>query len=253
MTRAQALPLRRGWRAAFGDALVLGLAATAVWAALRGVALLGPRAAAPLLPLGFVLMALLPLLALPRAAWARIGWQRAHHGGWYAVALATGVALASAVALLGNALFGAGPDHWFASIAAYYRRQLDSTGFDLLRLHLSFTLPALLFSPVAEELFFRGYLQAAFETRWSVRTSTVFEAALFALIHLFHHGLWIDAGHLALRSVSGAVWVVLMFATALALAALRRASGSLGPAIVAHAAFNAAMNGWIFSTLWSAA
>lgn len=161
-----------------------------------------------------------------------------------------GAALASLFALLGTAQFGAGPDHWFVSIADYYRRQLDTRGLDLLRLHLVFTLPALLFSPVAEELFFRGYLQAAFETRWSVRTSTAFEAALFALIHLFHHGLWLDAGQLAWRGTSGALWLLLMFSTAWVLAALRRASGSLWPAVVAHAAFNATMNLWIFSALW---
>lgn len=250
MIRTQPLTLRRGWPAGCGDALALGLAAAALWAVLRGVALLGPSAAAPLLPLGFVLMAALPLLVLPRTSWPRIGLRRARHAGWYVLAVFVGAALASLSALIGMALFGAGPDHWFVSIANYYRRQLDTRGLDLLRLHLTFTLPALLFSPLAEELFFRGYLQAAFETRWSVRASTTAEAALFALIHLFHHGLWLDAGLLALRGTSGALWLVLMFCTAWVLAALRRASRSVWPAVAAHASFNATMNLWIFSAWW---
>jgi hypothetical protein len=41
-----------------------------------------------------------------------------------------------------------------------------------------------------------------------------------------------------------------MFLTALLFAALRRASGSLYPAIAAHMAFNATMNALIFAFLW---
>ncbi len=45
-------------------------------------------------------------------------------------------------------------------------------------------------------------------------------------------------------------WIVLMFLTALVFARLRRNGTSLYPAMIAHAAFNAAMNTWIFAVLW---
>lgn len=41
-----------------------------------------------------------------------------------------------------------------------------------------------------------------------------------------------------------------MFLLSLMFAWLRRAGDSVLPAIAAHAAFNAAMNGWIFARLW---
>jgi membrane protease YdiL (CAAX protease family) len=50
--------------------------------------------------------------------------------------------------------------------------------------------------------------------------------------------------------LSGPLWVVLMFCAALLFAYLRKSSGSLGPAIVAHVFFNLVMNLTIFGFLW---
>jgi hypothetical protein len=220
-------------------------------ALMRATALFGPRAWALLLPLSFVAMALLPFLLLDRDGRRRIGLRPALHPRWYPLALLAGAGLASACAGLGALLFGSGADHWFVSVADHYRRQFDSSGLDRWALYLAFTLPALLFSPVGEEIFFRGLLQTALEGRCSERLSAALASALFALLHLCHHGLLLTATGWTWRPVSAALWVLLMFATALALAALRRASGSLYPAMTAHAAFNATMNLWIFTLLWN--
>jgi len=77
------------------------------------------------------------------------------------------------------------------------------------------------------------------------------EAALFALVHLCHHGILVTAAGVVLQPVSGALWVAQMFLLSLMFAWLRRRSDSIVPAIVAHAAFNAAMNHWIFTRLWA--
>src|SRR5436190_289841 len=152
--------------------------------------------------------------------------------------------------LLAVALFGSGDDNWFVSIARNYQRQMDTTGWDLLRLHLVFTVPAMIFSPIGEELFFRGYLQHVLERRFSARASTLAECAAFAAIHLCHHGLYNSAAGLGLRPLSGAIWMLLMFCAAMLFAWLRKRSGSLLPAIVSHAAFNMVMNRTIFGFLW---
>lgn len=58
---------------------------------------------------------------------------------------------------------GRDADNWFVSIANDYRGVTDTSGMPLLTLHLMFTLPALIFSPVAGEMFFRGILQWTLE------------------------------------------------------------------------------------------
>jgi hypothetical protein len=164
--------------------------------------------------------------------------------------MAGGVVAAGICFVAGLALFGASPDNWFVSIAGSYRRMMDTAGWDFLRLNLVFTLPAVIFSPIGEEIFFRGYLQFALERAFSSRTSTIVECAAFAVVHLCHHGLFLTAAGVELRELSGALWMVLMFGSALLFAWLRKSSGSLLPAIVAHMAFNLVMNLTIFWFLW---
>lgn len=237
--------------------LYWAIAVAVLFAAMRAVGLFGPRAGAALLPLGFVLMAALPWLMLPPEGRRQIGLQRSRSVAWYAVALCAGVAAALACGLIFSAAFGAGPEHAYRTIGAYYQRRMDTSGFTLVQLHLTFTLPALVFSPVGEEIFFRGLLQRALQDRMRPALATLCETGLFATVHLLHHGLvggpdaTGGAGGWLPSPLSAALWVALMWLVAWMLAWLRQASGSLYPAMTAHAAFNAGMNGYIFAWLWA--
>ena len=233
-------------RRAFWIVILLALAL----AAMRAAGMLGPASLRPLLPLGFVLMAVAPWVLLTPQGRRRIGLCKASTNGVYAEAALFGALAAGACGALGLALFGAGADNWYASIADYYRRSVPTADLGLLQLHLIFTLPALLFSPVGEELFFRGILQRALEDRFSARAATIGECALFGLVHACHHGLVATTAGITLLPRSAAIWVLLMFAVAWMFALLRKRSGSLYPAMAAHAAFNLAMNVFIFSLLW---
>lgn len=231
-------------------ALFLVAALAVSLAAMRVSGTLGPRSMGWLLPVGFVLMAITPWLLLQKQGRALIGLRRPTSGAWFLYASCAGAGAALACFALGAWLFGSTPDHWYVSIAATYRKTMDTSAFSLLQLHLVFTLPALVFSPIGEEIFFRGVLQTSLEQKWNPRTATVIECTAFGLVHLCHHGLVAGAAGLALRPLSGAIWVGLMFGTAWMFAAIRRRSGSLYPAIAAHMAFNLAMNTVIFAALW---
>lgn len=239
-------------RPPLAHSLLLALTLAAIFAAMRVVGVLGPAHLRWLLPLGFVSMAVIPLLLLDAAGRRRIGWTRPNSVRVLALAAVAGSAAALVCFALGYALFGRGPDHWFVTIAASYAQIGDTTGWSVGRLHLFFTIPALMFSPIGEEIFFRGYLQDALEWRFGERTGTLGECAAFGAVHLCHHGLVLGAAGVTLRPVSGLLWVLLMFSAALLFAYLRKASGSLVAAIVAHACFNLVMNLTIFEFLWRA-
>ena len=232
------------------NAWLIAAAFAVLFAAVRFVGILGPRELRWVLPLGFTLMALLPFVLLHRGERREMGLKFRGVRRGYGLAIVSGALAAFACFPLGMALFGSGPDNWFVSIANYYRQQMDTAGWDVLRLHLVFTIPALIFSPIGEEIFFRGYLQYSLEQRFSVRASTIAECSAFAVIHLCHHGLYFAAAGLSLRPISGAIWMLLMFGAAMLFAWLRKYSGSLLPAIVSHAVFNLVMNATIFGYLW---
>lgn len=240
------------WRPPIRPGLGLGLVlvCAASFACMRYIGMFGPTSLKWTLPLSFIIMALLPWIMLGIDGRRRIGLRRADALRWLPAAIVAGALASLACFVLGLLLFGHGADNWFVSVAANYRRVVDTTGMGAGTLHLVFTLPAALFSPIGEELFFRGTFQEALEQRFSARTSTAIESAAFGLVHLCHHGLLLGVAGLSLRPVSGTLWVLLMFLVAWMFAALRKRSGSLYPAMASHAAFNITMNLAIFSWLW---
>lgn len=245
LPRARLAPLADG-----GRALALALLLALAFAAMRVGGMLGGPALRWMLPLGFCLMAATPWLLLDRDGRRRIGLARATQGRFYLVGIAAGALAALASGALGLLLFGAGPDNWYVSVATNYRAMMDTRAFSMLVLQLVFTTPALLFSPIGEEIFFRGVLQGALAQRWGVAIATAVECLLFGLVHLCHHGVARVGGAVAWLPLSGALWVAQMTLVALLFATLRQRSGSLYPAMAAHAAFNLAMNSFIFYLLW---
>ena len=92
-------------------------------------------------------------------------------------------------------------------------------------------------SPVQEEIIFRGLIQSMLERRWMITFSVfgpslsgavAFTAGLFGIIHL-EAGVAVTIGAIVLGLVAGE---------------LRRRSGSLLPAVILHALFNAADAFW---------
>ena len=172
----------------------IAIALAVIFAAARVVGVLGPKELRWLLPLGFTLMALTPFALLDAAGrrdaglkWSRqraLVWRgdprRRRHGRRRVSRSATRSSASAPTT-------GSSPSP--TTIA----RSMDTTGWPTARLHLVFTLPALIFSPIGEEIFFRGYLQYSLEQRFSTRASTIAECAAFGIVHLCHHGLFLSA------------------------------------------------------------
>ncbi len=221
-----------------------------MFATMRAFGTLGSPGFRWMLPAGFVVMALLPWILLAPAGRRRIGLRPATSARWYGLAMLIGAGLALLCGGIGWVLFGNGPDNFYVSIAGNYRGTMPTAGMSLAMAYAIFTIPALLFSPIGEELFFRGFLQEVLALRWSPRAAVLAEASLFGLVHIVHHGLYWSVDGLAVRPASGLLWILLMAATGVTFAWLRARSGSIFPAIIAHMAFNAVMNAVIFLWLW---
>lgn len=218
--------------------------------AIRGVGMLGPQFLRPLIPLGFVIMMILPFIFLTKDGRRQIGLTKTKKAFSYIAAALYGVGAASFCFFLGVLVFDKSPDNWFITIRNYYLIQVPGAlEMPLQRFFVIATLPALIFSPIGEEIFFRGFLQDAFETRFGLRASMIIESAIFGFVHLFHHGIVRSNGVINFYPLSGMVWVGLMFLTAYGFALLRKRSDSIYPSIAAHAVFNLVMNLFIFSFL----
>jgi membrane protease YdiL (CAAX protease family) len=104
----------------------------------------------------------------------------------------------------------------------------------------------MLFSPIGEEVLYRGVAHASFATRLGDARAAVIDAGAFAVTHLAHFGVVFVAGAWAFLPAPAAFWVAAMFLASLVFHGFRQLTGSLGGAIASHAGFNLAMNWVIF-------
>lgn len=251
--------------------LVLGLAL--LFSLLRVVGVFGGGRWQYVLPVSFVVMALLPwLLYRPAGRWAlglvapQATGARLDHTisvAWLDLMrwLALGMAAAFACYGIGMVAFGDTVQHWYVSIGQNFAGNLPASSLSSLplwALALMFIVPAALFSPIGEEMFFRGVLQHSLEQRLSPAVATWLECSWFALVHLCHHGLVLHtlgiagllAGDVSVIGPSAWLWVLLMLAVARLFVQAKRSSGSLYGAMVCHCGFNISMGLCIFLLLW---
>ena len=187
-------------------------------------------------------MALLPLVFFSRAGRQRAGLRFSIRPRWVLFGLLSGAAGAFLFYGLGVGLFGDTVDNWFVSIRRAFPVTPEMTGLPTAQLFWIISIPAMIFSPIGEEIFFRGFLQQIIEERWNQRVGVVVDAGWFAVVHLFHHGIVRIDGQLRVLPLSGAIWMALIFGTGVLFALLRRKTGSLVAPILSHAAFNVGMN-----------
>src|SRR5260370_5450915 len=203
-------------------ALGIGLFLVVYVPAFVTTALVRPRIdiAIPLIIAITLLVALILMFVLARrpAGVAEFGF-RIPHSRYLAGASVFGLALGLGVSFV---------SHLFPS-----RPPFDVSGFAPWKIGLYFLIGA----SIQEEIVFRGLIQSMVDRRWKVTFSlfrvsrsgaVAFSAALFGVIHL-ESGAIVALGAIILGFVAGE---------------LKRRSGSLLPAIIIHALWNASDAFW---------
>ena len=242
LTTASPPLLRDLWIPVFGNAFRLAVLLGVLASAVRVVGMLWPQRYFWVLPLGFTVMALTPWLFFRKEGRRRAGVRLPERPLWILRGILLGAAGALFVYWLGVTLFGVTDDNWFVSIRRAFPVTAEMAGVSTVQLFWILTIPSLIFSPIGEEVFFRGFLQQAAEERWNHRIGVIIDAGWFALVHVVHHGIVRIDGQIQVFPLSGAIWMVLIFGTGVLFAFLRHKTGSLLAPILSHAAFNLTMN-----------
>ena len=195
----------------------------------------------------FLAMWALPFLVLSAQGRRQIGLRKqGNSASALALSALTGACGGLAVYAAGMILYGASPDNWCVSIRDSFHLAEMRAAMPLAAAFAAVVLPAMIVSPIGEEILFRGLLQQSFTLRWNIPVATVVNGLAFGLVHLHVHGLWHDAAGFHIRLVSGALMVLLMAGLSAVFTLCRLRSGSLYAAMIAHSACNLAMIGAIF-------
>lgn len=197
--------------------------------------------------IGLVMLisAILPFVFLSKYGQKQIGITRPKYQ-WLLIAFVAGITAGLFLHFAGLLLYGNTDQNWYHYIGRSYKIPVEINEQDKAILFSIMAITGITFSPVGEELFFRGIVHAAFARSTGEKKAAVIDAAAFALTHLSHFGLVFIAGQWKLFLMPAVIWVLGMFLVSLLFSRVKIYAGSLAGAIVCHAGFNLAMIYCIF-------
>jgi membrane protease YdiL (CAAX protease family) len=151
------------------------------------------------------------------------------------------------VYLLGVILYDHQINNWFVYISRSYPVDKTAISASDFRIYfLIYTLVSMSFSPIGEELFYRGMINRCFAGRFGDRQASYIDNAAFAITHLAHFGLIYQMDQWHFHWVPAFIWMALMFFAGHLFTICKQKSGSLLGAILGHATFNLTMIYCIF-------
>lgn len=110
-------------------------------------------------------------------------------------------------------------------------------------------LTGMVFSPIGEELFFRGIVHSSFAKSIGDTKASLVDSLAFSLTHISHFGLVFINCKWMFLEIPTLIWVSSMFLVSVLFFILRKYSGSILGSIICHSAFNLGMIYCIFYLL----
>ena len=243
-TEAESSFLKPLWSSLLGPPWLVSLLVLAILAAVRFFAILSPYPLQELFFLQTVAMWALPFLFLTATGRREIGLtERGMTLASMLLSAVAGAACGLVFFVLGMEIYGNSPDNWCLSIRNYLHFDEMRGLMTPIGLFALYALPAVFLNPIGEEILFRGFIQQSFARRFNPVIATAVNAVLFGLIYLCLHGLWRDASGFHIRLASAALALFFMACIGAVFTLCRTLSGSLWPAMAAHAAFNLTLLG----------
>ncbi len=197
-------------------------------------------------PIVFLIMWVLPFILLSKTGKKYIGLSKVISKQWIIYSFLLGIAVCLFVYFTGIFLFEKTTSNWFVYIS---KSVTASSSIDNSERFIYFLISAfmsMIFSPIGEELFYRGLVHSCFQTNIGDNKASCADSLAFALTHLAHFGIVFINKQWHFLIIPSLLWVLLMFLTSRIFYLCKKKTGSITGAIVSHAAFNLTMMYLIF-------
>ena len=196
-----------------------------------------------------LLSALVPFIFLNKSGRRSIGIMGTQKIGALVFAFIIGIALSLILYWIGKELYGGSYQNWYEYIAKSYQIPEGIAGNNKLILFSVMALTGMIFSPIGEELYFRGIVHGSFACSIGEKKAALVDCLAFALIHVAHFGLVFVNDVWSFYPIPTLIWVMGMFLVSFIFLWAKKLSGSLLGAIVCHSGFNLGMIYSIFYLL----
>jgi membrane protease YdiL (CAAX protease family) len=190
--------------------------------------------------------ALAPFIFLSKDGQKEIGIRKPQKYNWLIIAFAFGLLASVLLYFLGQTLYGHSYENWYDYIGKSYKIPDGINPNDRKILFTIMAITGMTFSPIGEELFFRGIVHSSFAKSVGEKKASLVDSAAFALTHISHFGLVFINGKWDFFTVPAILWVTSMFLVSLLFYTLKKYSGSITGAVIGHSAFNLGMIYCIF-------
>ena len=199
-----------------------------------------------LIGLVMFLSALIPFVFLSKYGRKKIGITTTKKLNYLILALVIGVIFSVVLYLLGHSLYGESPENWYEYIGESYNIPENISAQSKRTLFLIMAITGMIFSPIGEELFFRGIVHGSFAKSVGNKKASIIDSAAFALTHISHFGLVFVNKNWDFYLVPALIWVVAMFIVSLLFFEMKKRTDSILGAILCHSGFNLGMIYCIF-------
>jgi len=196
-----------------------------------------------------VVSAIAPFIFLTRKGLKEIGITKPKNYRWLLIGFSIGLILSLIFFYLGDYLYGDTFNNWYNYIGRSYNIPTKIGQDDKLVLFLIMAFTGMFFSPIGEELFFRGIVHSSFAKSIGHKKASIVDGSAFALTHISHFGLVFIGGNWDFLVLPTIIWVLGMFITSVFFFVSKFNSGSILGAILCHSGFNLGMIYCIFYLL----
>ncbi|MCP3933232.1 MAG: CPBP family intramembrane metalloprotease [Bacteroidetes bacterium] len=237
------------WDNLFRSTWLFGLLLIFVWGIPRFIIVLSANVSGNynLVSVIFITMWISPWIFLSKFGRSKIGLKRAEYPKWIVYGFFLGILFCSFMFLIINELYGDSIGNWFLYISNSYSNIPENiTHSDKLIYFIIYAFISMIFSPIGEELFYRGIIHECFASKWNDKIATIIDSSAFALTHLAHFGIIYHLGQWSFLLFPSILWVIFIFFIGVLFYVIRKKSGSILGSIVCHAGFNLAMMYFIF-------
>jgi len=202
-------------------------------------------------PIGAIMFvsAVVPFIFLNKYGRKKIGIRGTGKIGGLILSLIIGIAFSLLLYIIGIELYGNSFQNWYEYIAKSYNIPKGISGNNKLIIFAIMASTGMIFSPVGEELFFRGIVHGSFAKSIGDKKASVVDSLAFATTHIAHFGLVFVNGIWSFYPIPTIIWVIGMFLVSVLFFRMKKLTGSLLGAICCHAGFNLGMIYSIFYLL----
>lgn len=193
-----------------------------------------------------VISTIVPFVFLSKYGRKNIGITKSKSYKWLLIASISGLIFSILLYFLGESLFGNSYENWYRYIGKSYNIPTGINNHDKAIIFALMVFSGMTFSPVGEELFFRGIVHSSFAKSVGEKKATIINSSAFAITHISHFGLVFAFNQWHFLTIPTLIWTLSMFLVSILFTVFKKYTGSILGAMICHSAFNLGMIYCIF-------